>query len=534
MDQLRQHYHTAKEIYDRAILKEQKGNVMWNMFVKFLDLKNPQNPKPLMILEDFSIECHVIIQTSPQIILNYKSYFQPWYIFRFQQLKLTGTALKNDNAPKRVYLTDAHHERMIVFDLIKSVEPDRFFFTKSANPAITSFDWETVRSMQELFKQRIRGTTIADLKHLYDTRPKKSAPRIVSFVAQIVEIKQVQNRIIAKVWDSTKPKFEVKLPITQVQVDTSETTVVHGEKDYSLKSRASGRTVNVLVTGDHLVAKFTGKKPKEMVLFYNAKLYETDTELKIFRIEMSPDRIAHPERCFVHFLDESAPLGRSLKRKVDPHSQFDDFEEPSTLASVVDDASSLITYDETELRNQIRSISDFTMFSDLQPSVNYQIKCDILNLFPIEYKTMDLIRMSCSRCKMDDTISNLFPVDQAGLRLATKFFLLEHGKKSSSTMQCPACSSESCDFYFQVIFILRDKTGREDGAHHMFAYLENVYAQRYLQLYPIEVVANQRDEEYAFLSKIEYLKERFSRSNDCYMIIGRNNDSYNIKDIRTF
>lgn len=523
-------------------VQEDKEN-LFNLVAKFMDFK-PSVSAPLMILEDYSLDGHIHIRVDNDMISKYKGYFEPWFIFCFHQLKFTGTGSKSEEYARRIYLKNANAERTAVFNLLENVDPDRFALQPNS-PILANVDLNRIKNLQNLFTNLIKTSSIGKLKIYYDAQKKlakknkkKDAPVLVSFVAQIIEVKQIFNKVIAKVWDSTEPTFDVKLPITQAD-DQMETNafVVNHEKDFDLNQRTKGKAINVLVSGNLQTAKFNGKKPNDLVLFHNAKLYEAD---QTFKIEVSQVNVPLPEKAFVYFLDESSLLGRALKSKVDRISG-DDFgdnldtadRDRMPLNAQEDDNFSVVSFEPEELRNQITSISDFTMISDLPEPRNYQVRCVILDLFPIEYKTFDLIKMQCSRCGMDETVSNLFSVDPDGLRLAVQLYYLRHGKNAD--MQCPSCPEAGCSFSFEIILILRDTTGEEeDGDHHMFAFLEGKYAEEYLNLKPIEVVANLDDQEAVFLGKMDYLKQKFNGSTDrdCYMVLGKERDFYRIKSIK--
>ena len=549
-------YMTAKDIYYSKPVNNETS-IYYNLFAKIIFSTNKNNIFKI-VLEDFTLECQINVVLTKDIYQKFEKYFKPWFLFRFHRLRFTSTSAPYQNEPKKLYfnlLNDkVGYKWITVFRLIDTLETgNRFVFHFADNPTIENSDWQIVTEIQQQFCEKIRNVSIENLIDSLNEpnfRTKRQNDFInESFIAQIIGIKQIaHSKMIVKVWDGTTPGFPAKLPANQAHETNEEIIIVN---DRELEAAAKGKFIYVFIQSDTIVSQFAGKKPSDLIFFNNAKIYKTKTYPPFVRIDLCSANHNTADRQDVCFFNANTNLGRLLVSRINP--AFNEINEQvnnelnnqinnlhshqfhNNLNESISNESMLSTgnsFENNPARNLIQLINDFSFIK--HQSANYQVQGIILDLFPIEYKFSDFIKYKCAKCKMvDESIENLFGVDLVGLKAAAQLYWCKYRKNNE--MQCPSCSQEACFFHFQIPFLLQDQTNL-DNNHRMFAFLDSDYAERYFKMNPLQVVADENEEQFIFMRKIEYLKENFNdlvtvKSKNRYFVITKHeNEYYRIKD----
>lgn len=296
-------YKTANELYSTREIKFNKvsNDSLFNIYGKFVSILNTN----IIILEDYTLDCYFYVLVYNEIIDKFKQYFEPWFIFRFHRLKFTSSNPNYNENRKKLYFNFKEFSSLVIFGIIDV--PEKFNFHISKTATIDKLDWKLIDDLRKRFCFD-SCTPIADLNTKLELN--KNSSVYVSFLAEIIEIKQVQlNKILLKVWDGTMPKFNVSHPINQVALadDFFDLFEVHEECDLNLHKRANGKFIFVLIEGESLVLKFNGKKPKDLVHFYNAKMSKIKNKICI---EMKIQPSAPSDRQFIKFISENSNLGK--------------------------------------------------------------------------------------------------------------------------------------------------------------------------------------------------------------------------------
>lgn len=300
-------YKTAYQIYESINLPRNpdKKELFFNIYAKFVS-SSVSNSQQNIILEDYSLNCnfHVILTNNYK---RFQTFFQPWYIFRFQNLKFI-TCTNNDENFKKIFFKVTNVNSIVVFNLINKPNSSSFVFSLSSNPSITESDQRIFEQFQEHFISKINSLSISSLNDEFKKKGKNTNSINVSFLAQLIEIKKINsNTILLKCWDGSVPKFKVKHPINQATAGICLTDLdkMHVECDLDLHNKANGKLIFVLIYGQDHVLKFKGKKPKNYVLFYNAQMTKSSSNVLI---ELRSD-INLMNKSYIEFFEYNTNLG---------------------------------------------------------------------------------------------------------------------------------------------------------------------------------------------------------------------------------
>lgn len=195
--------------------------------------------------------------------------------------------------------------------------------------------------------------------------------------------------------------------------------------DNELHERSRGKFVYVLVMGDKVDA-FTGKKRCSFVLFTKAKVYfYNQCNPPIFRIELNDfDRRETEQYQWIVFFKDSSNLGRLLVNKLNAAQLTNGNRQEQPANHPTSTVRSPQSFDEVQDRNLILKANKF---NDIRhDNKNYETFCKIVDVFPLNYSTSDLIYLACTYCNHEDSIRNLFDLDVEGVRNAANLFQLRY------------------------------------------------------------------------------------------------------------